>query len=71
MCREFKPCDAVYRDLSGSWGGFAEYVSAGESSLALMPAGMTFIEAAAIPQAAMLALRGLATAGGFSRDKRY
>ncbi len=55
----FKPGDEVYGDLSGKWGGFAEYVCAPGKSLALKPASMTFEEAAAIPQAAMLAVQGL------------
>ena len=55
----FRPGDEVYGDLSGHWGGFAEYVCAREDELAPKPAGMTFAEAAAIPQAAMLAHQGL------------
>ena len=39
-------------------GGFAEYVCARESALAPKPASMTFEEAAAIPQAAVIALQG-------------
>lgn len=56
---KFKPGDEVFGDLSGKWGGFAEYVSANEKSLALKSPGMTFEQAAAIPQAAMLAVQGL------------
>lgn len=59
----FKTGDEVYGDLSGRWGGFAEYVCAPEKSLALKPAGMSFEEAAAIPQAAMLAVQGLIDKG--------
>src|SRR5207253_1766905 len=59
----FKPGDAVYGDISGRWGGFAEYVCCRERSLALKPASMTFEEAAAIPQAAMLAVQGLLDLG--------
>ncbi len=58
--RKFKPGDEVFGDISGSgWGGFAEYVCAGEEALASKPAGMTFEEAAAVPQAGLLALQGL------------
>jgi len=60
---QFKPGDEVYGDLSGQWGGFAEYVCAKEKSLALKPASMSFEEAAAIPQAAMLAVQGLIDKG--------
>jgi len=61
--KKFQPGDEVYGDLSGRWGGFAEYVCAHEKALALKPAGMSFEEAAAIPQAAMLALQGLRDKG--------
>lgn len=59
----FKTGDNVYGDLSGSWGGFAEYVCAREKALALKPASMSFEDAAAIPQAAMLAVQGLIDKG--------
>jgi NADPH:quinone reductase-like Zn-dependent oxidoreductase len=59
----FQPGDEVFGDLSGDWGGFAEYVCARENALALKPTRMTFNEAAAIPQAAMLAVQGLRDAG--------
>ncbi|MES2776519.1 MAG: NAD(P)-dependent alcohol dehydrogenase [Bacteroidota bacterium] len=56
---KFKTGDEVYGDLSGRWGGFAEYTCAPEKALAVKPATMSFEEAAAIPQAAMLAVQGL------------
>lgn len=59
----FQPCDEVFGDLCGSgkrgWGGFAEYDCAREEELTLKPATMSFEQAAAIPQAAVLALQGL------------
>jgi NADPH:quinone reductase-like Zn-dependent oxidoreductase len=61
--KKFQPGDEVYGDLSGRWGGFAEYVCARENALALKPASMSFEEAAAIPQAAMLAIQGLRDKG--------
>ena len=61
--KKFQPGDKVFGDLSGTWGGFAEYVCARENALALKPAAMTFEEAAAIPQAAMLAVQGLLDKG--------
>lgn len=60
---QFQPGDEVFGDLSGAWGGFAEYVCARENALALKAPGMTFEEAATIPQAAMLALQGLRDRG--------
>jgi len=59
----FKPGDEVFGDLSGNWGGFAEYVCARENAVALKSPSMTFEEAAAIPQAALLALQGLRDKG--------
>ena len=61
--KHLKPGDEVFGDLSGTWGGVAEYVCARENALALKPAAMSFIEAAAIPQAAMLAVQGLIDVG--------
>src|SRR5688572_138840 len=60
---KFKPGDHVFGDLSGRWGGFAEYVCADENVLAVKPRSMTFEEASAIPQAAMLAVQGLLDKG--------
>jgi NADPH:quinone reductase-like Zn-dependent oxidoreductase len=59
----FKKGDDVYGDLSGRWGGFAEYTCAREKQLSIKPRGMSFEEAAAIPQAAMLAVQGLIDKG--------
>ena len=57
---KFQLGDKVFGDLCGSsWGCFAEYVCAPENTLVLKPSKMTFEEAAAIPQAALLALQGL------------
>ena len=62
--KQFQPGDEVYGDLSAcGWGGFAEYVCARENAVTLKPASMTFEQAAAVPQAASMALQGL-------RDKR-
>ena len=62
--QKFQPGDAVYGDLSESgFGSFAEYVCVPENAVVLKPASMTFVEAAAIPHAAMLALQGLRDVG--------
>jgi NADPH:quinone reductase-like Zn-dependent oxidoreductase len=66
----FKAGNDVYGDLSGRWGGFAEYVCAPESSLALMTGGMNFEEAAAIPQAGMLAVQGLIDRGNMRQGQK-
>jgi NADPH:quinone reductase-like Zn-dependent oxidoreductase len=67
---QFQPGDEVFGDLSGDWGGFAEYVCARENALALKPASMTFDEAAAIPQAAMLAVQGLRDKGQIQQGQK-
>ena len=55
--------DAVFGDILGHLGGFAEYVCAPERALALKPAGLSFEEAAALPQAAVIALQGIRDKG--------
>ena len=61
---QFKKGDAVFGDVFGNhYGGFAEYVTAAESDLALKPANLTFEEAAAVPLAAKTALQGLRDLG--------
>jgi NADPH:quinone reductase-like Zn-dependent oxidoreductase len=59
----FRPGDEVYGDLTGRWGGFAEYVRTPEGAVAPKPASLTFEQAAAIPQAGMLAVQGLRDQG--------
>ena len=58
--KQFHEGDEVFGDLSGcGFGGFAEYVCANENALSLKPHTMTFEQAAATPQAGLLALQGL------------
>jgi len=59
----FQPGDEVFGDLWANWGGFAEFACANEASMELKPASSTFAEAAAVPQAGVLALQGLRKAG--------
>jgi NADPH:quinone reductase-like Zn-dependent oxidoreductase len=61
--RKFIIGDRVFGDLSGRWGGLAEYVCANEAALANIPEKMNYEDAAAIPQAAMLAVQGLIDVG--------
>jgi NADPH:quinone reductase-like Zn-dependent oxidoreductase len=62
--KQFKPGDAVFGEvLLHNYGGFAEYVTAPESVLALKPANLSFDEAAAVPLAAITALQGLRDLG--------
>ena len=60
----FRPGDEVYGDLSASgFGAFAEYACTPSANLACKPPGMSFEQAAAIPQAGMLAVQGLIDVG--------
>ena len=63
--KQFQPGDEVWGDLSfpHGLGAFAEYVCTSESALAPKPASMTFEEAAAYPQAAIVALQSLRDKG--------
>ncbi len=56
----FQPGDEVFGDLTMfGYGAFAEYACAPERAWALKPDGMTFEEAATVPQSAILALQHL------------
>jgi NADPH:quinone reductase-like Zn-dependent oxidoreductase len=67
----FRPGDEVYGDLCNSgFGAFAEYACAPEKGLARKPASMTFEQAAAIPQAGMLAVQGLIDVGRIQSGQR-
>ena len=59
--KQFQPGDEVFGDIGH--GGFAEYVCAPESRLALKPTNLSFEEAAAVPMAALTALQGLRDEG--------
>jgi len=60
---EFQVGDEVFGELPGYHGGFAEYVCTHGRTLARKPAGLTFREAAAIPQGGVIALNGILTKG--------
>lgn len=59
----FKPGDDLFGDLWDSWGGFAEYACADENTFERKPNNVTFEQAAAVPQAGVLALQGLRKTG--------
>jgi NADPH:quinone reductase-like Zn-dependent oxidoreductase len=57
---QLKPGDDVFGELSRSgFGGYAEYVVAPETALALKPSNASFEEAAATPTSGLTALQGL------------
>ena len=61
--KEFQPGDEVYGELPGYHGGFAEYACAPPKTLAKKPPSLTFEQAAAIPQAGVIAWRGICEKG--------
>ena len=62
--KQLRPGDEVFGDISGcGYGAFAEYVCVPEQALAPKPAGTTFEEAAAAPQASIVALQALREKG--------
>jgi NADPH:quinone reductase-like Zn-dependent oxidoreductase len=61
---QFEPGDDVFGDISSAgWGGYAEFVSVRADVLAPKPPNLTYEEAAAVPQAGVLALQGLRDRG--------
>jgi NADPH:quinone reductase-like Zn-dependent oxidoreductase len=66
----FQPGDEVFADILSSMGGFAEYVCVPEGALAPMPAGMSDEEAAALPQAGVIALQGIWEKGRVQAGQR-
>jgi NADPH:quinone reductase-like Zn-dependent oxidoreductase len=62
--KQFQPGDEIFGDIGGcGFGAYAEYVSVPENVLSLKPVNMTFEQAAAVPQAAVVALQGLRDQG--------
>jgi len=67
----FKIGEQVYGDLCASgWGAFAEYTCAKTSALSLKPESVTFEQAAAIPQAGVMALQGVRDYGKVKQGQR-
>jgi len=62
--KQFKPGDEVFGDLSKcGWGAYAEYVAVPENAIVLKPGNITFDQAAAVPESAVVALQGLRDKG--------
>lgn len=68
--REFQPGDAVFGEIPGYHGGFAEYVCAADKYLAHKPAGLSFEQAAAIPQAGVIAWQAMEEGGRVQPGQR-
>ena len=57
--RELQAGDEVFGEMPEYRGGFAEYACLPETAIIRKPASLTFEEAAAIPQGAVIALQGI------------
>ncbi len=68
--KQFQPGDEVFGVTGFAGGGFAEYACAPEDKLALKPANSSFEDAAAVPIAAITALRGLRDKGRIQRGHK-
>ena len=61
----FRPGDEVFGDMTEhGFGAYAEFACAPEKAFSLKPEGITFEQAATMPQAAVMALQGLRGKGG-------
>jgi NADPH:quinone reductase-like Zn-dependent oxidoreductase len=65
---QFQPGDEVFGGIPP--GGFAEYVSVSEDTLALKPSNLSFEEAAAVPGVAFTAVQGLRDHGHIQAGKK-
>jgi NADPH:quinone reductase-like Zn-dependent oxidoreductase len=69
--KDFAPGDEVFAENGQSrFGAFAEFVAVPHDQLCRKPANLSFDEAAAVPQAAVVALQGLRTHGRVCAGQR-
>jgi NADPH:quinone reductase-like Zn-dependent oxidoreductase len=66
----FEKGDAVYAMLGRDVGGYAEYAVATEAEAAPSPTSLDFVQAAAVPLAALTAWQGLFDHGGLKKGQR-
>ncbi|MCP5071471.1 MAG: NAD(P)-dependent alcohol dehydrogenase [bacterium] len=62
--------DAVFGDIFETFGGFAEQVCAPQDKLTKKPAGLTFEQAAAMPQSGLIAQQALCDVGHLQAGQR-
>lgn len=68
---QLEPGDEVFGDLTDfGFGAFAEYACAPAKAFSLKPAGLTFEQAATVPQSAVLALQSLRAGGDIRTGQR-
>src|SRR3569832_263136 len=68
--RKFKKGDAVYAILGNDIGGYAEYTLVTEAEAARKPKQLDFVQAAAVPLAALTAWQCLFDQGGLKAGQR-
>jgi NADPH:quinone reductase-like Zn-dependent oxidoreductase len=69
--KKFQPSDEIFGDIGDcGFGAYAEYVSVPENALALKPVNITYEEAAAVPQYAVVALQGLRDKGQIQHGQK-
>src|SRR5579859_803719 len=69
--KQFQSGDEVFGNTAKyGFGGFAEYVSVPENALVLKPTTLSFEEAAAVAQAAVVALQGLRDKGHIQKGQK-
>jgi NADPH:quinone reductase-like Zn-dependent oxidoreductase len=68
--REFQRGDEVFGEMENYHGGFAEYVCTQGKDWARKPPSLTFEQAAAIPQAGVIALQGIYKKGEVQPGQR-
>lgn len=62
--------DEVFGDVMGSFGAFAEYACVPAKRMVRKPPGLSFEDAATLPQAGVIALRGMVEVGAVSQGQR-
>jgi NADPH:quinone reductase-like Zn-dependent oxidoreductase len=67
---DFKPGDEVFGELPGYYGGLAEFACAADGLLIRKPQSLTFEDAAAIPQAGVIAYRAIMSKGKVTAGQR-
>ena len=68
---QFKLGNEIFADnLPGGYGTYAEYVCVPENEIALKPTNISFEQAAAVPQAALVALQGLRDVGNIQAGQK-
>ena len=71
--KNFKPGDEVFGYLAGDdgkKGGYAEYVCAAEKAFGLKPANLSWKQAAAVPEAALVALQAVRDDGQIQKGQK-